>query len=155
MDAFKKLLEGLDVAISGMDTLMKEDPDSIFTEGQIDEQIFENAQKYFEDMDYNVDRWTPEMKESFESQLDALIEQADPELFTEKNIVRLDRQTVFNQLVGLFSLIIARRRKDPVFALYKKGSMIRRKAKQKIREKYASRAVAISRKYLKGRKFRS
>lgn len=154
MNPFKKLLEALDVAIAGFESLTQEDPDSIFTEGQIDDQILDSQEKYFEDMDVNFENWTPEMKEMFEAKLDAFIEQADPELFTEKNIMRFDRNTVFNQLVGLFTLVIARRRKDPVFAVYKKGSLLRRKAKNKIREKYASRAVGIARKYLKRRKFR-
>ena len=151
----KKLLEALDAVIDSMDVMLEEDADSIFTESQLDEQFNEGMETYFADLDYNLESWTPEMREQFEAGLDKMIEEADPELFTEKNIVRLDRNTVFNQLVGLFSMIIARRRKDPVFALYKKGSKIRTKAKQTIKAKYSSRAVPFARKYLKKRKFRS
>lgn len=151
MGMYKKLCEAMDSIINTMDIAMENDNDTILTESQIDDQISESVDKYFEDIDMMFEKWSDEQREQFMEHIDDMLEN-EPELMEERNIVRFDQKTVFSQLVGLFSLVIARRRKDPAFALYKKGSAIRRKAKNTIRAKYANRAVPIARSYLKRKK---
>lgn len=148
----KKLLESLDLIIDGMDEVLEEK--SVLTEEQLDDEIMADVDRYFEDMAIITSKWSPQMQSYFEERLDQMLEDSEPDLMEERNIVRLDRNAVFNQLVGLFSLVLARRRRDPAFALYKKGSAIRRKAKTTIKQKYSSRAIPLARNYLKKRKFR-
>lgn len=145
--------ESLNAVLRGVDSALEEAEETILTENADDEMI-ESIDKYFEDLDMVLESMDDEEQLKFNEQIDQMLEDSEPELFQEKNIVRLDRNTVFNQLVGLFSLVIARRRKDPAFAIYAKGSALRRKGKTAIKKKYASRAVPIARKYLKKRKLR-
>lgn len=154
MNLMDKLLEALDATIAGADRALEESEDTVLTESQENAEIVESIDKYFEDLDVVLDQWSDADREHFMESIDQMLEDSEPELFEEKNIVRLDRNTVFNQLVGLFSLVIARRRKDPAFAIYAKGSALRRKGKQAIKKKYASRAIPIARKYLRKRKLR-
>ena len=151
MNMYEKLCEAMDTILNNMDVAMENSEDTILTESQVDEQINENIDGYFEDVDIMFEKWSPEQQEYFMEKIDTMLE-SEPELMEERNIVHFDRNTIFSQLVGLFSLVIARRRKDPAFALYKKGSAIRRKAKNTIRAKYSNRAVPIARSYLRKRK---
>lgn len=154
MNMYEKLCEAMDTILSNMDIAMENPNDTILTEGQIDDQIGDSVDKYFEDIDVMFEKWSDDQRDYFMERIDSMLEN-EPELMEERNIVHFDQKTVFSQLVGLFSLVIARRRKDPAFALYKKGSAIRRKAKNAIRAKYTNRAVPIARSYLrkKARKF--
>lgn len=154
MTLLEKLLESLDAVISGTDKALEESEDVVLNES-FDEDLTETIDKYFEDLDVTLSKWSDEDRQKFMEGIDQMLEDSEPELFEEKNIVRLDRNTVFNQLVGLFSLVIARRKKDPAFAIYAKGSALRRKGKQAIKKKYASRAVPLARKYLKNRRFKA
>ena len=149
MDNFEKLCEAADLIINNIDDVLDDEEDTVLTESQIDDEIEETVDKYFEDVSVTMCKWTPEQRAYFIEKIDSMLEDSEPELMEERNIVRLDRNAVFNQLVGLFSLVIARRRKDPAFALYKKGSAIRRKAKNKIKSKYSAKAVPIARQYLR------
>ena len=157
MNMFEKLCDAMDVVLEHMDTAVENVDDTILTEEQIDDQISESVDRYFEDFEVMFEKWSPEQQAFFIERVDEMLESSEPELMEERNIVHFDRKTVFSQLVGLFSLVIARRRKDPAFALYKKGSAIRRKAKNTIRAKYANRAVPIARAYLRKtkRKFKA
>ena len=155
MAMIDKLCEALDNIASSLDVALQEDPDTVLTESQLDEALFEDIDRLLGDVDLTLENVSPEALDAFNKKLDALMESDEMELLTERNIVRLDRNSVFKQLVGLLSLVIARRRKDPQFRVYKKGSLIRRKAKQSINAKYSSRAIPLARKLIARRKFKS
>jgi len=78
----------------------------------------------------------------------------NPDFFTEKNIVRFDRTTILNQLVGICSIILAKRRNDPLAAAYAKNKKLGRTLKQRIMKKYSAPATNAARKLIKRRKFK-
>lgn len=152
MKMYEKMCEALDTIMENIDTVLTVPEETVLTEAE-ENDIMDSIDRYMEDVDIVISKWSPEQIAQFNEGIDLMLEDADTmELLTEKSIVRMDRKAVFNQLVGLFSLVIARRRKDPAFALYKKASAMRRKAKNVIKAKYSTRAIPVARNFLRRRK---
>lgn len=151
MKMFEKMCEALDTILENIDTVLTVPEETVLNESE-ENEIIDNIERYMEDVDIVMSKWSPEQIAQFNENIDLMLEDSETmQLLTEKNIVRMDRKAVFNQLVGLFSLVIARRRKDPAFALYKKGSALRRKAKNVIKAKYSTKAIPVARSFLRKR----
>ncbi|WP_368880298.1 hypothetical protein [Proteus mirabilis] len=65
-----------------------------------------------------------------------------------RNIVRLNKRTRLNNLTTRTALVMARRKKDPLFAKYAKFNTLRLGLRARIVKKYGSRAMSYSRKLM-------
>jgi hypothetical protein len=69
-------------------------------------------------------------------------------VLTEHNIIKFDNETKLAQLVGICSLLIARRKGSPEYKVFKKASEVKNHMKLQIQKKEHAAATALARKYL-------
>ncbi|WPH64356.1 hypothetical protein [Staphylococcus phage vB_StaM_PB50] len=69
-----------------------------------------------------------------------ILEATDEALIQEQNIMRLDERTKRKRRLNQAALIAAKEAQDPIYFKYQKASRARRKWRDLIRQKYATKA---------------
>jgi hypothetical protein len=73
-------------------------------------------------------------------------------ILNERNVVKMDKQTLKKRLLTQATLLAAKEANDPVFQKYVKASKAKRAYRKQIQQKYESKGRQKVREYLKAHK---
>jgi len=90
--------------------------------------------------------------ESLTESNDAMVFDETMQVFNERNVVKMDKQTLKRRLLSQATLLAAKEANDPIYQKYLKVAKAKRAYRKTLQQKFASKGKQKVREYLKAHK---